>query len=147
MIDRRVGAQLRQRQVVEAAPPAIESPTLVPGEYGPGDREFLRLVEHELRGPAREAAETILRQVRSRYPGDLERGQRLNFKNSPDNFWYVIVQPRAQGLSITVRGAPHRFAPSSIEVKDDRPGYTRFALRHPKEVEEALRIIERSKRK
>ncbi|MBA1157934.1 hypothetical protein [Microvirga mediterraneensis] len=117
------------------------------GTYGPGDQEFLSLVRSELMGEAKEAAEQILRAVRSRYPGDLEKGLRLNFKNTPDNFWYVIVQPRVQSLSITVRGVPQRFLPSSLDLKLDRPGYTRFAVRTPDEVAEALRIIEGSRRK
>lgn len=115
--------------------------------YGPGDQDFLRLVRSELTGKAKEAAEQILREVRSRHPGDLERGQRLNFKNTPDNFWYVIVQPRVQSLSITVRGIPERFLPSSLEVKVDRPGYSRFTLKAPEQIQEALRIIEGSRRK
>lgn len=118
-----------------------------PEHSGSGDKEFLALVERGLNGTAQEAAKRILSEVRQRYPGDLQRGQRHNFKNMPDNFWYVIVQPRAQSLSITVRGAPDRFAPSTLELKVDRPGYTRFALKHPAEVEEALRVIEASKQK
>ncbi len=141
--------------VVESKPVKTEvemvatpvQPQDAPHQCGPGDREFLHLVERELRGPVREAAEAILRTVRARYPGDLQRGLRLNFKNTPDNFWYVIVQPRAQGLSITVRGSPARFLPSTLELKDDRPGYTRFTLKHPSEVMEAFRVIERSKRR
>lgn len=115
--------------------------------FGPGDREFLGMVGRELQGHPREAAERILQEVRARYPGDLQRGQRSNFKNTPDNFWYVIVQPRAQSLSITVRGARDRFKPSKLELKDDRPGYTRFSLKHPSEVANAVQIIERSKRR
>lgn len=141
--------------VIEAAGPQVSRTGVVasknlnksPVDRGPGDTEFLQLVERELRGEAREAAEAILREVRSRYPGDLERGLRLNFKNTPDNFWYIIVQPRVQGLSITVRGVPSRFLPSTLDLKVDRPGYTRFSLRRPEEVPEALRIIERSKRR
>ncbi|MHB1204226.1 MAG: hypothetical protein ACYCZX_01560 [Rhodospirillaceae bacterium] len=114
---------------------------------GPGDQEFLRLVDRELRGPAAEAAKGILREIRLRHPGDLQRGQRSNFKNMPDNFWYVIVQPRVQSLSITVRGTHTKFQSSVLKVKEDRPGYTRFTLRNPAEVPEALRIIELSKRK
>ncbi len=122
------------------------------GDYqisGPGDREFLALVSSELIGDAREAAEEILREVRDRYPGDLQRGQRNNFKNTPDNFWYVIVQPRSQALSITVRGEPSRFRSSSsrLELKEDRPGYTRFTLNALADVQEALNVIQQSKRK
>lgn len=115
--------------------------------YGRGDREFLGLVERSLYGNAKLAAIEILESVRSRWPGDLQRGKRSNFKNTPDNFWYVIVQPRVQALSITVRGHVARFEANKLELKEDRPGYTRFSLRHPSEVPEAIKIIEQSKRK
>lgn len=112
-----------------------------------GDSEYLGVVRRELRGPARQAAEQILAEVRKRYPGDLQRGQRLNFKDTPDNFWYVVVQPRVQSLSITVRGAPSRFEASGLELKMDRPGYTRFALKSPNQLVDAVNVIEASKRK
>jgi hypothetical protein len=116
-------------------------------DFGPGDRDFLRLVEAELMGAPKQAAIEVLKAVRSTEAGDLKRGQRLNFKNTPDNFWYVIVQPRAQSLSITVRGLPERFQPSALKLKMDRPGYTRFILDRPDQVDEALRIIHQSRRK
>jgi hypothetical protein len=118
-----------------------------PGHYGPGDREFLQLVEAELTAEAREAARELLRAVRAQDPGDLKRGGRNNFSNTPDNFWYVIVQPRVQGLSVTVRGTPDRFGSSTLELKLDRPGYTRFGLRELSELPEALRIIGMAKRR
>jgi len=31
------------------------------------------------------------------------------FQETPDNFWFVTVQPRDRSLSITVRGLPDRF--------------------------------------
>jgi hypothetical protein len=105
------------------------------------------LVNRVPRGDARKAALRILAEVRKLYPGDLKRGQRSNFKNTPDNFWYVIVQPRAQSLSITVRGAVDRFRSERLELKQDRPGYTRFTLHHPSDVAEAMNIIQQSKRK
>jgi hypothetical protein len=116
-------------------------------QSGVGDREFLGLVEKELRGEAQEAAVDLVREIRKRWPGDLKRGERNNFSNTPDNFWYVIVQPRVQSLSITVRGAPDRFKSAVLELRGDRPGYTRFLLKNPDDVPEALRIIEQSKRK
>jgi hypothetical protein len=124
-----------------------DDPGTLPAVGGSGDRQFLRIVELELDGDAKKAAEQVLSQVRSRHAGDLKRGQRNNFSETPDNFWYVIVQPRIQALSITVRGLPERFAPSTLDLKLDRPGYTRFAIRKPSEVAEAVRIIEASRRK
>ena len=110
-------------------------------EFGPGDREFLSMVERELRGEAQEVAIDLLREVRRQSAGDLKRGQKNNFSNSPDNFWYVIVQPREQALSITVRGKPEMFLPSPLELRVDRPGYTRFKLQSVDKLPEALRII------
>ncbi len=114
--------------------------------YGPGDQEFLRNTNLLDTAP-KTAARKLLDGVRSRSPGDLQRGKRRNFKNTPDNFWYVIVQPQAQALSITVRGRPARFGRSNLELKDDRPGYTRFQLRSVNDVDEALRLIFESRRK
>jgi hypothetical protein len=110
-------------------------------EQGPGDSEFLSMVERELRGEALEVGVDLLRAVRQRSPGDLKRGELNNFSNTPDNFWYVIVQPRVQALSITVRGKPDKFGPSSLDLREDRPGYTRFKLQLVEQLPEALRII------
>jgi hypothetical protein len=100
-----------------------------------------------LRGDALVAAKDLFSLVRQLYPGDLKRGKLMNFSNTPDNFWYVIVQPQMQALSITVRGGPERFQPSTLELKPDRPGYTRFKLQASKDTPEVLRIIGKSKRK
>jgi hypothetical protein len=117
------------------------------GQLGPGDREFVHLTETELRGEAKEAAIDLIREVRRRWPGDLKRGERNNFSNTPDNFWYVIVQPRVQALSITIRGVPSRFQSNLLDLRVDRPGYTRFTIKSSDEIPEALRLIEQSKRK
>lgn len=114
---------------------------------GPGDREFRYLVDAHLRGEAREAAHAILTQVRAISPGDFKRGERNNFSNTPDNYWYVIVQPRMQALSITVRGDVEKFQPSTLALVTDRPGFTRFQLRSLDEVEEALKLVKGSTRK
>jgi hypothetical protein len=113
----------------------------VPHELGPGDREFLSMAERELRGEVQEVAVDLLREVRRRSAGDMKRGLKNNFSNTPDNFWYVIVQPREQALSITVRGKPEMFRPSPLELRVDRPGYTRFKLQSVDQLPEALRIV------
>jgi len=101
----------------------------------------------ELKGEAQEAAVVLIRGVRHKWAGDLKRGERNNFSNTPDNCWYVIVQPRVQALSITVRGRPERFQSSILELRPDRLGYTRFTVTTPDQVPEAVRLIEQSKRK
>ncbi|WP_256807003.1 hypothetical protein [Bradyrhizobium sp. Bra64] len=113
---------------------------------GPGDKDFRYLVDVHLKGEAREAAHTLLTKVREVSPGDLKRGERNNFSNTPDNFWYVIVQPRVQALSVTVRGEAESFMPSTLTLVTDRPGFTRFQLRGLNEIEEALRLINSSTR-
>ena len=111
-----------------------------------GDQEFLDELEL-LPHSAKHAGEKILKTIRMKSPGQMQRGTRRNFKNTPDNFWYVIVQPQKGNLSITVRGLPETFKPSSLDLKNDRPGYTRFYVNGPNDVKEALRIIFASKKR
>jgi hypothetical protein len=105
------------------------------------------LVERELEGPLKGAAKKILAEVRSRHPGDLKRGLRMNFNNVPDNFWGIIIQPRARSLLITVRGTPDHFQPSSLDLKPNRGSYTRFIVDRLEQVDETLRIIRSARRK
>jgi hypothetical protein len=108
---------------------------------GPGDREFLKLAKQELTKGTAQAAEKLLLGVRQKSAGDLKRGKARNFSETPDNFWYVIIQPRVDELSLTVRGPVDRFADlTGIEVKDDR-GNTRFKVRGERDVPEALKLI------
>jgi hypothetical protein len=116
------------------------------GSYGPGDREFLSLAA-TLPPEGYEAAQKLLHTIRSKFPGDLHRGLQRNFSNMPDNFWYVIVQPRIGGLSVTVRGEPDRFGESPLKLKRDRPGYSRFKIVKVQDVPEAIKIIFASKRR
>lgn len=112
-----------------------------------GDREFLRLVRDELPVPMQRTAEQLLAGVRKRYPGELKRGQSRNFSETPDNFWYVIVQPRVEELSITVRGAVEHFEPvAKLQVKDDR-GNTRFKVKGCDDIEAALELIFHARRR
>ena len=108
---------------------------------GPGDRAFLQLVRAELSKEMAETAEKILSGVRAKSPGDLKRGQSRNFSETPDNFWYVIVQPRISELSVTVRGPVEHFQRmAGLEIKDDR-GNTRFKVRGMEDVPAALNLI------
>ncbi len=115
--------------------------------YGPGDREFLDLTRAELPKPMQEAAGALLAGVRHRSAGELKRGKARNFSDTPDNFWYVIVQPRISQLSITVRGPVEHFeGMAKLPLKDDR-GNTLFKITGETDVAAALDIIFHAKRK
>jgi len=94
-----------------------------------------------------EVAKALLAGVRRRSSGDLKRGKSRNFSETPDNFWYVIVQPRIQQLSITVRGPIEHFSDmAKLPVKDDR-GNTLFKVTSSDDVSAALEIIFHALRK
>jgi hypothetical protein len=109
--------------------------------FGKGDEEFLHLCKKELSSEMAMASKLLLSEVRDRYAGDLKRGQTKNFSETPDNFWYVIVQNRIDQLSITVRGSVDHFSGiSSLETKDDR-GNTLFKVKSASDVPEAIKLI------
>jgi hypothetical protein len=122
----------------------VEVPSLAHTDsmsFGPGDREFLQLTKSELSEATANVAEQLLLGVRQKSPGDLKRGQSRNFSETPDNFWYVIVQPRIDELYITVRGAVDHFEPvARLDIKDDR-GNTRFKVKNKDDLPAALQII------
>ncbi|MGI6850943.1 hypothetical protein [Mesorhizobium sp. 1B3] len=131
----------------EERPASIAALAAIPQTYGPGDREFLRMTKKLLPEPMQRAATALLAAVRQRSPGDLKRGLSRNFSETPDNFWYVIVQPRVAQLSITVRGQVEHFEPmAKLPVKDDR-GNTRFKITDEDDVQAALELIFHAKRR
>lgn len=112
-----------------------------------GDREFIELAEALLDTSMRRAAAALLAGVRLHFPGELKRGLSRNFSETPDNFWYVIVQPRVQQLSITVRGPVSLFeGVTHLPVKDDR-GNSLFKLTGEQDVDAALKLISLARRK
>lgn len=114
---------------------------------GLGDQKFLSLAARLLSREMHSTAKALLTGVRLQSPGDLKRGEKNNFSNTPDNFWYVIVQPRIDQLSITVRGPVSHFdGIAALELKDDR-GNTRFKVSRSEDVREALKLILHAKRK
>ena len=110
-----------------------------------GDRRFISALPEALRT----TGEKLVREVRRVYPGSLvyhEESQK--YVESPDNFWTVKIQPRARDLAITVRGNPADFEMShGLDLKPDRPGYSRFKVSRPEHVETALRILAQAQRR
>jgi hypothetical protein len=120
---------------------AKDTDALDPMFFGQGDREFLHLAKLELSVDIAQVAEKLLLGVRQKSAGDLKRGKSRNFSETPDNFWYVILQPRIDEISITVRGAVSHFEPiARLEIKDDR-GNTRFKVKSADDLPAALQII------
>jgi len=114
---------------------------------GPGDKEFLRMAKKEMSVPMQRAATTLLNGVRAKSSGDMKKGKSRNFSDTPDNFWYVIFQPRIDQLSITVRGSIDHFEPvAKLPIKDDR-GNTLFKVTCEEDVPAALQMIFHAKRK
>ena len=142
---RAIGIAAQGNEEGTASPSKLCTPE--PSVLGPGDRAFLQLARSDLSEGTALAAERLLLGVRQRSAGDLKRGQARNFSETPDNFWYVIVQPRVDELSVTVRGPVERFKQlTTLEVKDDR-GNTRFKVRNEDDVPAALKLIFHAVRK
>jgi len=115
--------------------------------FGYGDKTFLRMTKKELPDHMHRAAVALLNGIRANSSGDLKKGQSRNFSDTPDNFWYVIVQPRIEQLSITVRGSVDHFkSVAKLPIKDDR-GNTLFKITCEEDVPKALEIIFHAKRK
>lgn len=131
-----------EERLIEVAPVILD-----PAAVSRGDREFLDLCNTELPNHMQRTASLLLAGVRARSPGELKRGLGRNFSDTPDNFWYVIVQPRVEHLSITVRGPVSLFeGVTHLPVKDDR-GNTLFKVSGEQDVNAALSLIFRAKRK
>jgi hypothetical protein len=110
-----------------------------------GDRQFLTCLEQV---PTLKAAgEQILRRIRERSPGDLKRTSGRLFKETPDNFWAIEVQPRVRTLNISVRGNSGWFGKQGISIPDGWQGYSRFKVHGNADVENAVSVISAAKRK
>lgn len=71
-----------------------------------GDREFLQTADRLLRGEARWTAGQILKGVWAKDVGDLRRGTRLNFKNTPDNSGPCLRSRAFRTYLFTFEGNP-----------------------------------------
>ena len=76
-------------------------------------------------------------------PLDFKRDSTGRWVANPENFFTIKVQDsRTMDLAITVYGRPGRLSHSEeIEIKPDRPSYSRFNLRSEKDIDAAAKII------
>lgn len=110
-----------------------------------GDQKFLKYLEQV---PTLKAAgEQILRRIREVCPGDLKYTSGRLFKETPDNFWAIEVQPRVRTLNISVRGNSNWFGKQGISIPDGWQGYSRFKVHGNADVEKAVSVILAAKRK
>jgi hypothetical protein len=119
------------------------------GSPGVGDRRFL----DDLLGADPELhriGDELLRRVRASHPGDLRyREQSRKYIETPDNCWAVKIQPRDHSLAMTVRGTNESLGAltNGLDVRPDRPGYSRFKISSVSQVTPAAEIIARASRK
>jgi hypothetical protein len=114
----------------------------------PGDAKFL--AELKERAPVLASlGERLLSEVRRDNPSnDLNSKESGKYVEGPDNYWTVKIQPRDQSLSITVRGRPQDFeAHGNIEIKGDRPGYSRFKIYKENQLNAGIQMIRQARRK
>lgn len=141
-----IGLAAKSKETTETAE-ILTSPLENRRLLGPGDNEYIRMAKEVMSPPMQKTAIALLNGVRSKSSGDMKKGQSRNFSNTPDNFWYVIFQPRKKELSVTVRGSVDHFKPvAKLPIKDDR-GNTRFKVTCEEDVPAALQMIFHAKRK
>ena len=110
-------------------------------EMGIGDKQFLESVAQNV-PHLLEISTLLLKGIRESYAGDLECNEKRRFTQRPDNFWAVRIQPRDKSLSITVHGLPNKFPDfKGIDLKVDRPPYSRFKLKGKEQLDAALALI------
>lgn len=112
-----------------------------------GDREFLDECRRILKEPLPNMVERILNEVRREFPGTLNEGKHRKWVNYPENFLAITLQNRDQSFAVYVKGAPESFQTPSLDIKQDRPGYSRFKLRDPRQLEDAIQTILSSARR
>ena len=112
-----------------------------------GDNELIKEINKfipQMNGLARK----LIQELRKYYTGYFERSETGVYVHRPDNFVAIKVQPRDRSLKISVRGEPDRFQDlTSIEVKKDQHGYSRFKIYENSQIDDLLTIISHTKRK
>ena len=111
-----------------------------------GDLRFVKELS-ALSEPLRKLGEQLLGEIRKEFTGNLVFHEKSGkFVESPDNFWVVRIQPRAQSLRIIVYGTPRKHGTkSTIEMKDDMTGYSSFIINNQCQLREAIDVIFKAK--
>jgi hypothetical protein len=112
-----------------------------------GDSRFFKELK-QLPESLREVGEQLLKEVRKEFPGELVFHPKSGkFVESPDNFWVVRIQPRAQSFRIIVYGKPNEHSlKDTIELKRDMASYSSFVIDSKHQIHEAVELIREAKR-
>jgi hypothetical protein len=121
--------------------PEDHSGTVRLSEPNLGDEEFLRscqrLLGEELCGMAKQ----LLAELRQKHQGHLHEGQARKWVNGPRNFVAITIQPRDRSLAVHVKGNPDEFVAPSLDIRPDRPSYSRFKLERHDQLSDAIQVV------
>jgi len=111
-----------------------------------GDLRFIKELG-SLTESLKKLGEQLLVEIRKEFSGELVYHDKSGkYVESPDNFWVVRIQPRAQSLRIIVYGSPRKHgAKSTIDLKDDMTGYSNFVIARQSQLREAIDVIRKAK--
>ena len=107
-----------------------------------GDKLFLS----ELPADVRELGETLLSEIRSLFPGELNYEPRsAKFDETPEIFWTIKILPQDNALRLTVRGTPEDFEPASgIDIELDKFGYSAFQVNSLSQITGTISILKQA---
>jgi hypothetical protein len=127
-------------QAAGSVPRNIEQQPIESNPLG-SDAMFLSECRSLLDASLASIAERLMRSIRDEHPGELREGQARKWVNFPENFLAITIQPRDQSLAVHVKGNPTDFAAPTLEIRTDRPSYSRFKLQRESQLRDALRTI------
>ena len=106
-----------------------------------GDQQFVVECGLLLDQAFADMAKQLLAEIRRRHRGHLHEGQARKWVNHPSNFVAITIQPRDQSLAVHVKGDPNEFNAPTLDIKPDRPSYSRFKLERAAQLPDAIRAI------
>jgi hypothetical protein len=111
-----------------------------------GDDGFRAVANALLPADMASVANDLISEIRTSFPGNLVAGRGRKWVNSPANFVAITIQNRDESLAISVRGEPDRHANTPLDLKRDRPGYSRFKVSNRADIGRAMLIIRHAAR-
>jgi len=107
-----------------------------------GDDRFINDLDR-LPNSIKKLGEGLLAEIRKRSPGKLIFHPKSGkYVESPDNFWVIRIQPRAQSLRIVIYGRPGEHSHyKNIELKKDMSRYSSFVIDNQRQLADAVKVI------